>query len=117
LHLFLANKWLQRSAAKFILRQYVVQLCYPTYSPYEVFVIEVINFPELNAKARRRLWLNHFGQPESAKHVLDKERALSISSSFTDLKKIDYSAHLRAAEKLSWYQLDGESRACYELMP
>ncbi|KAJ8583782.1 hypothetical protein M405DRAFT_884672 [Rhizopogon salebrosus TDB-379] len=70
----------------------------------------VINFPELNATARRRLWLTHFGQPEPAGYVPKIERTL-VSSSFGDQKKVDYSAHLRDIEKLSRHRLDGEPHA------
>jgi len=68
----------------------------------------VINFPELDATARRRLWLNHFGQSEPAGYVPKIERPL-VSSSFSDQKKVDYSAHLREVEKLSRHRLDGRT--------
>jgi len=74
----------------------------------------VINFPELNAIARRQLWLNHFGQFEPAGHIPNNDRDRKrFSSSFGDQKKIDYAAHLRDIEKLSRYQLDGEHHICY----
>ncbi|KAJ8583781.1 hypothetical protein M405DRAFT_937017 [Rhizopogon salebrosus TDB-379] len=63
----------------------------------------VIDFPELNAAARRRLWLNHFGRPEPTAHISND---ILVGSSFGDLKRMDYSAHLRDIEKLSWHRLD-----------
>ncbi|KAG1751270.1 uncharacterized protein EDB91DRAFT_1297653 [Suillus paluster] len=68
----------------------------------------VIDFPELDTAARRRLWLGHFGQDDPAGGLRNIERTL-IGSSFVDQKKIDYSTHLRDIEKLSWYQLDGST--------
>ncbi|KAG2120128.1 hypothetical protein DEU56DRAFT_918460 [Suillus clintonianus] len=67
----------------------------------------VVDFPELDAAARRRLWLCHFGQEESAGLKSTSEHTL-VSSSLGDEKKTDYLAHLREIEKLSWYQLDGK---------
>ncbi|KAG1739331.1 hypothetical protein EDB19DRAFT_855418 [Suillus lakei] len=65
----------------------------------------VVDFPELDAAARRRLWLGHFGQEEPTGIKSNSEHTL-VSSSFGDEKKTDYLAHLRDIEKLSWYQLD-----------
>ncbi|KAG0707016.1 hypothetical protein DFH29DRAFT_897954 [Suillus ampliporus] len=65
-----------------------------------------VDFPELNAAARRRIWLGHFGQDEAAGSARNSCRTL-ISSSFMDQKEMDHSAHLRDIEKLSWYQFDG----------
>jgi len=67
----------------------------------------VINFPELNATARRRLWLSHFGQSEPAECRPNNEHTL-VSSSFGDPKKMDYATHLRHIEKLSRHRLDGK---------
>jgi hypothetical protein len=72
-----------------------------------VFLVEVINLPELNASARRRLWLNHFSHVDPTGSKPESEPAL-VSSPFGHPKKVDYSMHIRAIEKLSSYKLNGE---------
>ncbi|KAG1750658.1 hypothetical protein EDD22DRAFT_957927 [Suillus occidentalis] len=62
----------------------------------------IVDFPELDAAARHRLWLGHFGLNDP---VAICARAL-ISSS-VDQKEIDHSLLLRDIEKLSRHQLDG----------
>lgn len=66
----------------------------------------VVNLPELDAAARRRLWLNHFGLNDPAAIVWNNERTL-IGSSIVDQKEMDHSLLLRDIEKLSRHQLDG----------
>lgn len=66
----------------------------------------VVNFPELDAAARRRLWLNHFGLNDPAAIMWNSERTL-IGSSIADQKEMDHSLLLRDIEKLSRHQLDG----------
>lgn len=66
----------------------------------------VVDFPELDATARRRLWLGHFGLNDPAAIMWNSERTL-ISSSFADQKGMDHSLLLRDIEKLSRHQLDG----------
>ncbi|KAG2341118.1 P-loop containing nucleoside triphosphate hydrolase protein [Suillus weaverae] len=66
----------------------------------------VVDFPELDATARRRLWLGHFGLNDPAAIMWNSERTL-ISSSFVDQKGMDHSLLLRDIEKLSRHQLDG----------
>jgi len=64
----------------------------------------VIDFPELNAAARRQLWLDHFD------HVGPTGKSDTfVSSSFGYSKVVDYSVHLRNIENLSRYQLDGKT--------
>lgn len=62
----------------------------------------VVDFPELDAAARRRLWLGHFGLNDP---VAIGVRTLSSPS--VDQKEIDHSLLLRDIEKLSRHQLDG----------
>ncbi|KAG0707017.1 hypothetical protein DFH29DRAFT_995335 [Suillus ampliporus] len=59
----------------------------------------VIDFPELDAVARRRLWLSYFGQHEPAGIISNSEHTL-VSSSFGDQKKADYVAPSRYRETL-----------------
>ncbi|KAG1751272.1 uncharacterized protein EDB91DRAFT_1078092 [Suillus paluster] len=66
----------------------------------------VVDFPELDAAARRRLWLSHFGHDEPVRILSNNSEHTLVSSSSGDQKKVDYLAHLRDIEKLSWYQLD-----------
>ncbi|KAG1800641.1 uncharacterized protein BJ212DRAFT_1400197, partial [Suillus subaureus] len=66
----------------------------------------VVNFPELDAAARRRLWLNHFGLNNPAAIMWNNEHTL-IGSSIADQKEMDHSLLLRDIEKLSRHQLDG----------
>ncbi|KAG1871365.1 hypothetical protein DFJ58DRAFT_892801 [Suillus subalutaceus] len=66
----------------------------------------VVNFPELDAAARRRLWLNHFGLNDPATIIWNSERTLT-GSSIVDQKEMDHSLLLRDIEKLSRHQLDG----------
>lgn len=61
----------------------------------------IVEFPELDAAARRRLWLGHFGLNDP---VASCARALV---SPVDQKEIDHSLLLRDIEKLSRHQLDG----------
>ncbi|KAG1751271.1 uncharacterized protein EDB91DRAFT_1297671 [Suillus paluster] len=67
----------------------------------------VVEFPELDAAARRRLWLSHFGRDEPARILSNNSERTLTSSSSGDQKKADYLAHVRDIEKLSWYQFDG----------
>ncbi|KAG2054863.1 hypothetical protein BDR06DRAFT_1007361 [Suillus hirtellus] len=66
----------------------------------------VVELPELDTAARRRLWLNHFGLNDPAAIIWNSERTL-IGSSFVDQKEMDHSLLLRDVEKLSRHQLDG----------
>ncbi|KAG2097559.1 uncharacterized protein F5147DRAFT_715140 [Suillus discolor] len=67
----------------------------------------VVELPELNTAARRRLWLGHFGLNDPAAIIWNSERTL-IGSSFVDQKEMDHSLLLRDVEKLSRHQLDGK---------
>lgn len=64
----------------------------------------VVDFPELDAAARRRLWLGHFGLNDP---VAICARTLITSS--VDQKEIDHSLLLRDIEKLSRHRLDGRT--------
>jgi hypothetical protein len=77
-----------------------------------MFPIEVVNFSELDAAARRRLWLNHFGLNDPATITWNSDRTL-IGSSIVDQKEMDHSLLLRDIEKLSRHQLNGEPRVCH----
>ncbi|KAG1787024.1 uncharacterized protein HD556DRAFT_1449225 [Suillus plorans] len=66
----------------------------------------VVELPELDTAARRRLWLGHFGLNDPAAIIWNSERTL-ISSSSMDQKEMDHSLLLRDVEKLSRHQLDG----------
>jgi len=66
----------------------------------------VVELPELDTAARRRLWLGHFGLNDPAAIIWNSERTL-ISSSSVDQKEMDHSLLLRDVEKLSRHQLDG----------
>ncbi|KAG1829674.1 hypothetical protein EV424DRAFT_412386 [Suillus variegatus] len=66
----------------------------------------VVELPELDTAARRRLWLGHFGWNDPAAIIWNSERTL-IGSSFVDRKEMDHSLLLRDVEKLSRHQLDG----------
>ncbi|KAG1854361.1 hypothetical protein C8R48DRAFT_721719 [Suillus tomentosus] len=66
----------------------------------------VVELPELDTAARRRLWLGHFGLSDPAAFIWNSERTL-ISSSSVDQKEMDHSLLLRDVEKLSRHQLDG----------
>lgn len=68
----------------------------------------VVDFPELDAAARRRLWLGHFGLNDPAAIMWNSDRTL-INSSFVDQKELDHSLILRDIEKLSRHQLDGRT--------
>lgn len=65
-----------------------------------------VDLPELDASARRRLWLGHFGLDDPTTSMRNSDRTL-IGSSFVDEKEMDHSSLLRDIEKLSWHQLDG----------
>jgi hypothetical protein len=62
----------------------------------------VVDFPELDAAARRRLWLGHFGLNDPVAIC-----ARTLIGSSVDEKEIDHSLLLRDIEKLSRHQLDG----------
>lgn len=66
----------------------------------------VVDFPELDTAARRRLWRGHFGLDDPATIICNSEHTL-IGSSFADQKEMDRSVLLRDIEKLSRHQLDG----------
>ncbi|KAG2154432.1 uncharacterized protein EDB93DRAFT_160858 [Suillus bovinus] len=67
----------------------------------------VVDFPELDAAARRHLWLGHFGLNNSASIIWNSEHTL-IGSSLVDQKEMNYSLLLREIKKLSQHQLDGK---------
>lgn len=71
-------------------------------------VLEVVDFPELDAAARRRLWLGHFGLNDPVAIC-----ARTLVSSSVDQKEIDHSMLLRDIEKLSRHQLDGKPHVCH----
>lgn len=77
-----------------------------------MFAIEVVELPELDTAARRRLWLGHFGWNDPAAIIWNSERTL-IGSSFVDRKEMDHSLLLRDVEKLSRHQLDGKPHICH----
>lgn len=62
----------------------------------------VVDLPELDTAARRRLWLGHFGLNDPAAIC-----ARALISSSVDQKEMDHSLLLRDIEKLSRHQLDG----------
>lgn len=62
----------------------------------------VVDLPELDTAARRRLWLGHFGLNDPAAIC-----ARTLISSSVDQKEMDHSLLLRDIEKLSRHQLDG----------
>lgn len=68
----------------------------------------VVDFPELDATGRRRLWLGHFGLNDATAIMWNGERTL-INSSFVDQKELNHSLILRDIEKLSRHQLDGRT--------
>lgn len=65
----------------------------------------VVNCSELDAAARRRLWLNHFGLNDPDTITWNSDRTL-IGSSIVDQKEMDHSLLLRDIEKLSRHQLN-----------
>lgn len=71
-------------------------------------VLEVVDFPELDVAARRRLWLGHFGLNDPVANCVR-----TFSSSTVDQKEIDHSLLLRDIEKLSRHQLDGKPHVCH----